>query len=70
MSKVPTILIVDDEWQSAIVVALRRRLEREGWKAVVVRPEAKYATADEFEVAALYALEEERPRWLVGHRHG
>ena len=61
MSGVLTILIVDDEWQAAIVAAVRRRIEGEGWKAVVVQPEVRYVTAEEFEVATLYAIEEEQP---------
>jgi DNA-binding response OmpR family regulator len=55
------ILIVDDEWESNIVKAVRRRLEEEGWRTVAVQPESKLALAQEFEEAAIYGVEEERP---------
>ena len=55
------ILIVDDEAGSAIVTAVRRRLEEEGWLPTVVEPETRWSLADEFEMAALYAIEEEQP---------
>ena len=52
---------MDDEWESTIVAAVVRRLEREGWQTIVVKPETKWSVGDEFEAAALYAVEEERP---------
>ena len=55
------IIIVDDEWESAIIKAVRRRLEDEGWSAVVVQPESNWSPGDEFELATMYAIEEERP---------
>ena len=55
------ILIVDDEWDSAIVKAVRRRMESEGWHTTIVEPEASGILADQFEAAALYAIEEEQP---------
>lgn len=55
------ILIVDDEAGSAIVTAVRRRLVEEGWLPTVVEPETRWSLADEFEIAALYAIEEEEP---------
>ena len=55
------ILIVDDEWESAIIKAVRRRLEDEGWSTVVVEPESKWSLGEEFELAALYAIEEGQP---------
>ena len=55
------IVIVDDEWESAIIKAVRRRLEDEGWRTVVVEPEAGWSPGEEFELAALYTVEEERP---------
>ena len=61
MTRQGTILIVDDELDSAIVMAVRRRLDEEGWDPVVVRPEGNWSTADEFEDAALYAIEESQP---------
>ena len=56
-----TILIVDDEWESPIVKAVRRRMESEGWRTIAAEPETPWRSADEFEMAALYAIEEERP---------
>ena len=41
------IIIVDDEWQSAIIKAVCRRLEQEGWSAVVIRPESKWSLGEE-----------------------
>ena len=55
------ILIVDDEWNSAIVSSVRKRIEDEGWQALVVQPESKWVTGDDYEVEALYAIEEESP---------
>ncbi len=55
------ILIIDDEWESAIVKAVQRRLEEEGWRTVVVEPQAMGLVANEFEDAAIYAIEEESP---------
>ena len=59
------ILIVDDEWESPIVKAVRRRLESDGWETVVVLPESKRLTGDEFEAAALYAIQEEQPHSVI-----
>jgi DNA-binding response OmpR family regulator len=64
MAKVNTvrkILIVDDEFESAILRAVRRRLEEEGWKALVAQPEAGHSVGEEFEAAALWSIEEDRP---------
>ena len=55
------ILIVDDEWKSALVKSVRRRLEMDGWGTEVVRPQGPLASGDEFEAAALYAIAEEQP---------
>ena len=55
------ILVVDDEWGSPIVAAVLRRLEREGWKPIVVKPTSQWALGDEFEAEALYAVENQRP---------
>ena len=55
------ILIVDDEWGLAIVRAVQRRLESEGWHTIAVEPETRWQTGDEFQEAALYAIEEEQP---------
>ena len=55
------ILVVDDEWESPIVAAVLRRLEREGWQPIVVKPTSRWALGDEFEAEALYAIENRRP---------
>jgi len=55
------ILIVDDEAESAILKAVRRRVEEEGWRAVVVQPEDGYSIGEEFEAAALWSIEEDQP---------
>ena len=61
MQQQKKILIVDDESDSAIVMAVRRRLDEEGWSPIVVRPEGQWSVADEFEAATLYAIAEEQP---------
>ncbi len=55
------ILVVDDEWNSAIVRTVCQRLDAEGWRTLVVQPRSKWVTGDDFEAAALYAIEEECP---------
>ena len=55
------ILIIDDEWESAIVKAVQRRLEEEGWQTVIVKPQSKWLVGEEFETASIYAIEDERP---------
>lgn len=59
------ILIVDDEWESPIVKAVQRRLEIEGWNAITVVPETQWRLGEEFEAAALYAIEEQRPEGIL-----
>ena len=59
------IIIVDDEWESAIIKAVCRRLEDEGWSALVIQPEANWSLGDEFELAAMYAIEEEQPDGIL-----
>ena len=56
-----SILIVDDEVASPIVSAVRRRLEKEGWRTVAVEPEEGWRSGEDFEDAALYAIEESKP---------
>lgn len=55
------ILIVDDEWNSVIVRTVAQRLEQEGWRVVAVVPESKWLSGDDYEDAALYAIEEDQP---------
>jgi DNA-binding response OmpR family regulator len=55
------ILIVDDEWESAILKAVSRRLDQEGWRTIIVTPEVRHPSGEEFERTALYLIEEERP---------
>ena len=59
------IIIVDDEWESPIVTAVRRRLDEEGWQTLVIVPETGGSIGDEFEAAALYAIEEELPEGVL-----
>ena len=58
------ILIVDDEATSAIVRAVRRRLEEEGWGTQVVSKE-EHGSADDMLWAALDAIEEQRPDSVI-----
>lgn len=55
------ILIVDDEWESPIVRAVRRRLDEEGWNTLVIETDSQWAGGDDFEAAALYTIAEEKP---------
>ena len=55
------ILIVDDEAESAILKAIRRRVEEEGWGIVVIEPERGCSIGEEFEAAALWSIEESQP---------
>jgi len=58
------ILIVDDEATSAIVRAVRRRLEDEGWTTKVVSKEA-HGSADDMLWAALEAIEDAMPDGVI-----
>ena len=58
------ILIVDDEATSAIVRAVRRRLEQEGWGTQVVSKE-EHGSADDMLWAALQAIDEHRPDGVI-----
>jgi DNA-binding response OmpR family regulator len=55
------ILIVDDEWQSDVMTAVQRRFVKENWESHVVKIEQNWSTGEEFETAALFAIEEEEP---------
>ena len=54
-------MIVDDEADSSILRTVRRRLEEEGWRTAIVEPDFEGSLGDEFEAAALWEIEEERP---------
>jgi DNA-binding response OmpR family regulator len=56
-----TIIIVDDEWESPIVNAVRHRLDAEGWRTFTVEPQSRWQMGQELEIAALYAIEEQAP---------
>ena len=58
------ILIVDDEATSAIVRAVRRRLEDEGWSTQVVSKEA-HGSADDMLWAAMEAIEDTAPDGVI-----
>lgn len=53
--------MVDDEHSSDLMRSVLRRLEREGFRPIVVSPEGPRVTGDDFEIQALFAVEEERP---------
>ena len=55
------ILVVDDESESAILRAVRRRLEEEGWTATVIEPESGHSLGEEFEAATLWSIEQTLP---------
>ena len=59
------ILIVDDESDSSIVRAVRRRLEAEGWEVIVAKPEGHGVSGEDFEAEALYTIEEEHPNGIL-----
>ena len=61
MGPVVKILIVDDEWQSDVMTAVQRRLVKENWESHVVQIEQTWSPGEEFETAALFAIEEEEP---------
>jgi DNA-binding response OmpR family regulator len=55
------IMIVDDEADSSILRSVRQRLEDEGWITVILQPEPGGLLGEEFEAAAMWEIEEERP---------
>ena len=55
------ILIVDDEAESSIMRVMRQRMEEEGWRTAVVQPAPGGSVGEEFEAAALWDIEEQRP---------
>ena len=59
------IMIVDDEADSSILRSVRQRLEAEGWAIAVVRPIPGGSLGEEFEAAALWEIEEQRPDAVV-----
>jgi len=54
-------MIVDDESESAILRAVRRRLAAEGWDALVVQPEPGHSVVRNSRRPPLWSIEEERP---------
>ena len=59
------ILIVDDEWESPIVTAVRRRLDEEGWHTITVEPQSQWHMGEELEAAAMYAIEDQAPNGVL-----
>jgi DNA-binding response OmpR family regulator len=55
------VLIVDDEAGSDLMNSVRRKLDREGFETVVVHPQSKLASGDDFEAEALMAIDTVRP---------
>ena len=60
-----TILIVDDESESPIVNAVKRRLNEEGWLTQIIKPEVSGSLGDEFETLALYTIETDSPDGIL-----
>ena len=60
-----TILIVDDESESPIVNAVKRRLDEEGWLIKIIKPEAGGSIGDEFEFLTLYTIEADIPDGIL-----
>ena len=60
-----TILIVDDESESPIVNAVKRRLDLEGWNTQIIKPEGGHSIGDEFEALTLYTIEEKTPSGVL-----
>ena len=63
-SRSGNILIVDDEATSAIVRAVRRRLEDEGWGTQVVSKE-EHGSADDMLWAAMQSIEDNLPDGVI-----
>ena len=59
------ILIVDDEWESPIVSAVRRRLDEEGWSTITVEAQSQWQIGEELEAAAMYAIEDQMPSGVL-----
>ena len=60
-----TILIVDDESESPIVNAVKRRLDEEGWLTQIIKPEPSGSIGDEFEALTLYTIEADSPDGIL-----
>ena len=60
-----TILIVDDESESPIVNAVKRRLDEEGWLIQIIKPEPSGSIGDEFEALTLYTIEADSPDGIL-----
>ena len=59
------IMIVDDEADSSILRTVRHRLSEEGWSSTVVQPSPGGSLGEEYEAAALWNIEEERPDAVI-----
>ena len=60
-----TILIVDDESESPIVNAVKRRLDEEGWLTQIIKPEIGGYLGDEFETLTLYTIANKSPDGIL-----
>lgn len=63
--KGPKILVVDDEHASDLMRSVLRGLEREGYRPLVVNPQGPVVTGEDYELEALFAVEEERPSAVI-----
>jgi DNA-binding response OmpR family regulator len=59
------ILVIDDEWESAIVKHMCRKLEEEGWRTLCVDLGDTPKTGDNYENYALYAIEDNNPDGIL-----
>ena len=59
------ILVVDDESNSDLMRSVLRRLDSDGFRPIVVTPPGPRVEGRDFETAALFALETERPAAIL-----
>ena len=58
------ILIVDDEWESDILMPVKRTLAQEGWRPIIIQPQAQRRSPIEFQDSTLNAIEKDAPGWV------
>ena len=65
LSQPKKVLIVDDEWDSGVIRNLVGEIEKIGWKAIVANDGVEGASAEEYEIAAPWYVQENRPDAVV-----